>query len=86
MTSGVARHEFGQMPLAGLTFVRFGDWPLGRPRHTSRVASQVSRLCSQGNTHGSYNIPHGWLTFDGATLTSATRSNRQGGDDNPGDT
>ena len=43
-TSGVASHEFGQMPLAGRTFVRFGDWPLGRPRQTSRVASQVSRL------------------------------------------
>ena len=74
VTLGVARLEFGQMPLAGLTFVRFGDGPFGRPRHISRVSSQVSRLCSQGNIHGSYIKPHGWLTFDGATLTSTTRS------------
>ena len=38
VTLGVARLEFGQMPLAGLTFVWFGDGSFGRPRHTSRVA------------------------------------------------
>ena len=53
VTLGVARLEFGQMPLAGLTFVRFGDGPFGRPRHTSRVGPHVSRLCSEGNIHGS---------------------------------
>ena len=79
----VARHEFRRMHLAGRTFVRFGDWPFGGSRHTSRVASQMSRLCSQGNIYGSYIKPHGWLTFDGATLTLTTRSKGQGGDDNP---
>ena len=41
VTLGVARLEFGQMPLAGLTFVRFGDGPFGRPRHTARVVAVV---------------------------------------------
>jgi len=41
VTLGVARLEFGQIPLAGLTFVRFGDGPFGRPRHTSRVVAVV---------------------------------------------